>query len=429
MIPRFPFRVPRSAFASCRPWFLVAWLALTFAFAESVTVQEVPTPVTVALSDEAMGTTFSVEVHGHDRARLESVARAALAEAARVDRLLSNYQPDSEWSAMNRSASRGPFAVSAELFDLLAACLAYSRDTEGAFDVSVGPLMKVWGFFKGEGTMPTTDAVTSALAGTGAEHVRLDPRRVTVEFLRPDVELDPGGIGKGYAIDRMAAILLNRGVTSAFVSAGGSSIYGLGAPPDSPDGWPVIIRHPRSSSGVAAKLLLKDSSLSTSGSYEKFFRAGGRDVLPHHGPAHRLPSEWHVVSVGRRTPDGRQRGVDEGVLHQRPGVGGDVVAPRARASSDATIVSQSRAGDRVSPADGAGLVDASELSADLAAGKIARLVARGRIAVVRVDIHVRIAGFDCRDELRERPACELTDETGTIDRASRDDLISRSTAA
>ena len=232
--------------------------------------------VRVEASDEAMGTTFTVVVHGHDREALTLAARAALAEAVRLDNLLSNYKADSEWSVMNREAARAPFVVSPELFDLIEACLTYSRDTDGAFDVSVGPLMKVWGFFKGEGALPNSAAVKRALEDVGSGKVRLDRATRTVRFLKPGVELDPGGVGKGYAIDRMVAVLKRRGVTAAFLSAGGSSLYGLGAPPDEPRGWTANIRDPRAPGRAIASVFLEDMSLSTSGSYEKFFRAGGR---------------------------------------------------------------------------------------------------------------------------------------------------------
>jgi len=230
----------------------------------------------VEITGEAMGTTFSVVAFGQDGTRTEAAGRAALDEAQRLDRMLSNYRPDSEWSGMNRRAGAGPVQVSSELFDLLAACLAYSRATDGAFDVSVGPLMKVWGFYRDEGTLPRDAEVAAALGQVGYRHVVLNAGARTVQFDRRDVELDPGGIGKGYAVDRMAAVLRQRGVTAALISAGGSSIYGLGAPPGDPRGWKVTIRSPADPREAAAEVLLRDLSLSTSGSYEKFFRANGR---------------------------------------------------------------------------------------------------------------------------------------------------------
>ena len=228
------------------------------------------------LTEEAMGSSFSLVLFGPDRPGLESAAAAAFAEAHRLDRLLSNYLSGSEWSAMNREAASRPVRLTPELFALLSACLEYSRISDGAFDITVGPLMKVWGFFKGEGSLPLPDQVKAALNHVGYRHVQLDPGLRTVRFARPDMDLDPGGIGKGYAVDRMVAVLKQAGVRIALVSASGSSIYGLGAPPDQPQGWPITISTPRDPSAAATQVALKNMSISTSGSYEKFFWADGR---------------------------------------------------------------------------------------------------------------------------------------------------------
>jgi FAD:protein FMN transferase len=228
------------------------------------------------LTEEAMGSSFTLVLFGPDRAGLEAAAAAAFAEAHRLDRMLSNYLADSEWSAMNRDAASRPVRVTPELFALLSNCLEYSRKSEGAFDITVGPLTRIWGFYKGEGNMPQPQEVKDALNRVGYRHVQLDPAPRTVRFARPGMDLDPGGIGKGYAVDRMVEVLKQAGVRIALVSASGSSIYGLGAPPDEPQGWPITIRDPRDPSAAAAHVFLENTSLSTSGSYEKFFWAEGR---------------------------------------------------------------------------------------------------------------------------------------------------------
>lgn len=230
----------------------------------------------VELSDEAMGSTFTVVLYGSDQKQLEAAADAAFDEVHRLDRLLSNYQPASEWSEVNRTAGVRPVKLSAELFQLLSDCMTYSRQSDGAFDITVGPLMKVWGFYKGEGSLPRPADVTDALTRVGHRHVRLDAAARTIHFDRPGVELDPGGIGKGYAVDRMVDVLKRSGVHIALVSASGSSIYGMGAPPTEPAGWRITIRAPDDPHKTAAEVVLKDMSLSTSGSYEKFFWVEGR---------------------------------------------------------------------------------------------------------------------------------------------------------
>lgn len=226
-------------------------------------------------SADAMGSTYSVVLYGEDRERLETAADRAFDEVRRLDRMLSNYRPGSEWSAVNRFAAERPVRVTPELFSLLSACVDYSRRSEGAFDITVGPLMKVWGFYQGTGRLPVEAEVKAVLGRVGYRHLLLNPADHTVRFATAGVEIDPGGIGKGYAVDRMAEILRTDGVRSALISAAGSSIYALGAPPDE-KGWRVNIRDPKDDTKTAAEVSLKDESMSTSGSYEKFFEAEGK---------------------------------------------------------------------------------------------------------------------------------------------------------
>jgi FAD:protein FMN transferase len=233
-------------------------------------------PIRYESSVDAMGSTFSIAAWGSDRGTLAAAVETALEEARRLDRMLSNYRPDSEWSAVNRNAASRDVAVSQELFDLLQACVRYSEQSEGAFDITVGPLMRVWGFYKGSGRMPHRSEVRSALARMGYKNLDLQTTTRTVRFRKEGLEIDPGGIGKGYAVDRMAAILREAGVSGALINAGGSSMYGLHTPPDEPRGWKVVIRDPRKSDRHVAELYLKDESMSTSGNYEKFFQVGKR---------------------------------------------------------------------------------------------------------------------------------------------------------
>jgi thiamine biosynthesis lipoprotein len=188
--------------------------------------------------------------------------------------------------------------VSPELFQLLSACVSYSRESEGAFDISVGPLMKVWGFYKGSGHLPHKAEVAAALPKVGYRHIRLDAAAGTVSFDRSGVELDPGGIGKGYAVDRMVDVLRQQGLQIALVAGSDSSIYGMGAPPTEPKGWRVEIKDPRHPRQTVAEAFLKDMSMSTSGSYEKFFRAEGRIYAHIMDPRTGYPAQGSVsVSV------------------------------------------------------------------------------------------------------------------------------------
>jgi len=226
-------------------------------------------------SVDAMGATFIVVAYAEEEQTLTEGMEAAFTEVRRLDRMLSNYRPESEWSRINREASERPVPVSAELFKLLEYCGEVTRESGGTFDISVGPLMRVWGFFRGTGRLPSKAEVAGAMRKVGFGNVRLDPAGMTVRFLKPGIELDPGGIGKGYAVDRMVAKLKDLGIQSAMITAGGSSIYGLGTPPND-TGWTVKIRHPRAYKDTVAEVKLKNESLSTSGDYEKFFEAEGK---------------------------------------------------------------------------------------------------------------------------------------------------------
>lgn len=232
-------------------------------------------PLRIESSLDAMGSTYTIVAYHNSRAVLERAVDEAFEEVRRLDDLLSNYKSRSEWSRMNREAAEQPVRVPPEMFELLAACLEYSRKTDGAFDISVAPLVKVWGFYRGTGRLPHRAEIRGALTKVGYRNVVLDARNLTVKFAKRGVELDPGGIGKGYAVDRVVAILRNNGIESALISAGGSSIYGLGAPPGE-NGWKVKIRHPKRANEHVSELILNNLSMSTSGTSEKFFISGGK---------------------------------------------------------------------------------------------------------------------------------------------------------
>jgi thiamine biosynthesis lipoprotein len=165
-------------------------------------------------------------------------------------------------------------AVDPELFDFIADAIRYSIESDGAFDVTVGPLMKTWGFFEGDGRVPSSNELDAARARVGYRHLVLDRAAHTIRFDGPGVSIDLGGIAKGYAVDRVAALLRHRGVEAALISAGGSSVFALGAPPGE-TAWRVDVQDPVAASNVAFSLRLKDRALSVSGSSEKSFEANG----------------------------------------------------------------------------------------------------------------------------------------------------------
>jgi thiamine biosynthesis lipoprotein len=222
----------------------------------------------------SMACLYAIEAYGPDAEGLPRAVDEAFDEVDRIDRLMSHYKPDSAVSRLNRDAARRPVTVEPELFDFIADAMQYTRDSGGAFDVTVGPLMKTWGFFRGEGRVPSEDELAAARRHVGGAHVELNPIARTIGFDQAGVELDLGGIAKGYAVDRVAALLRQRHIAAALVSAGGSSIYGVGTPPGR-DGWDVAIQDPIDPRKTALTVQLKDRALSVAGSSEKSFQAGG----------------------------------------------------------------------------------------------------------------------------------------------------------
>jgi thiamine biosynthesis lipoprotein len=222
----------------------------------------------------SMACLYAIEAYAPQSVELEAAAEEALDEVDRIDRLMSHYKPDSPLSEINREAATHPVRPPRELFDFIAESVRYSSRSSGAFDITVGPLMKAWGFFRGDGRMPSSSELGAAARLVGVRHLRLDAEAGTVAFDAQGVELDLGGIAKGYAIDRAVRVLRARGVTAALVSAGGSTVYGIGQPPGA-EAWAVDIQDPLDSRRSATTVRLRDRSLSIAGRSEKGFEIGG----------------------------------------------------------------------------------------------------------------------------------------------------------
>ena len=227
-------------------------------------------------SAAVMGSEFRIACYAASRKTAAGAITAAFDEIRRVDAFLSHYRPDSELSKLNSEAGRGAVRVSADMTNLLERCQRYAEASEGAFDITVGALVNAWGFYRGDGGMPSPWALWRAKRNSGYRQMQVDPANRTVRYLRSGLMLDPGGIGKGDAVDRAVDALRGFGIGRALISAGTSSIFALGEPPNETGGWRLDLRNPDSPGGAAATVRLKDEALSTSGSYEKFFESKGR---------------------------------------------------------------------------------------------------------------------------------------------------------
>ena len=228
------------------------------------------------LREEAiMGTAIKVELWADDRRVGEAAAAAVMDEMHRIDRAMSPHKSGSELSRINRDAARGPVVLTDEMFGLLKRALAFSQLTGSAFDITYAAVGQLYDYRNR--VRPTAEALAQARANVGWQGLQLDVRDRSVRFAKDGMRIDLGGFAKGHAVDRAAELLARRGVRHAWVSAGGDSRV-LGDRRGRP--WSVAIRDPRRAGEVVALLPLEDTSISTSGDYERFFDDGAERV--HH---------------------------------------------------------------------------------------------------------------------------------------------------
>jgi thiamine biosynthesis lipoprotein len=226
-----------------------------------------PPPQEFALlrfSRRAMATTFEVMLPFGTPDAL-AAAEAALDEIDRLEAQLTVYRDTSEVSRLNRAAPHAAIPVEEGLFDLLRLAARVTADSEGAFDITAGALIKAWGFFRGPRRVPSDAERAAALERVGMAHVLLDPEARSVRYLRPGLEINLGSIGKGYALDRAAALLRDGwNLPQALLHGGHSSVYAIGTEPGDERGWAVGLGHPWDPGRRLALLRLRDRALGTS---------------------------------------------------------------------------------------------------------------------------------------------------------------------
>lgn len=238
---------------------------------DTQTVTEAPL---ITRAGYSMGTLFQVKVIHANEQLATAAAEAALAEIRNQDQLLSDYLPESELNQALAKAWPDPVEISQGLYDALNQAQDYAQLTQGAFDISVGPLVSLWGFRGGPLRIPSDKEIAKIQQKVGYQKILLLNHPPRLQLKAHGMKLDFGGIGKGRALDRAAAKLRQRGITIAALSCDSSSYY-LGAPPNSPRGWPVGVRHPRDPEVVLNTLWVKDQGLSSSGDDQQYFEQGG----------------------------------------------------------------------------------------------------------------------------------------------------------
>ena len=219
-----------------------------------------------------MGTFLELTLwHSEDDAAKQLIREAA-AEVHRLEEVLSNFDPESDVSRFNRLAGKGKTNLHPDLYEILKIALQFSAKTAGYFDVTVGPLVELWRESLSRGLVPSGEVLAKTRRLVGHEKLKLAGSGAA-ELLAPEMKIDLGGIGKGYAVDRVADLLKAAGVISGLINFGGSSIYAIGAPPGQ-HGWKIGIQG--TDEKLRGMIYLRNMALSTSGSMGHSWMIGGR---------------------------------------------------------------------------------------------------------------------------------------------------------
>jgi FAD:protein FMN transferase len=249
-------------------------------------------------SRRAMATVFEVLLPV-GRPFVPVAASAALDLIDELEDQLTVYRDHSEVSRLNRRAFEADVPVEAALFDLLAQSARLTRETNGAFDIAMGALIKTWGFYQRSGRVPAVAERAAAMERSGMRHVILEPDGRTVRYRRQGLEINLGGIGKGYALDRAAALLRQQWrIESGLLHGGTSSVVALGAPPNDAKGWAVALKHPWDDQRTIGTAYLRNQALGTSAATYQFFEYNGRKLGHLLDPRRGWPAEGvHQATV------------------------------------------------------------------------------------------------------------------------------------
>ena len=232
-------------------------------------------PIIVERACYTMGTTVSITACGENRSQINLAITKAFQAIQRCDNLMSVYKPESDISRLNRSGGREAVRVDESVIDLLRSAERFHALSGGAFDVTVEPLMRLWGF-RNEKEIPlhapSDKEIAATLDAVGFKNVSSESGN-RVGLLNPETKVDLGGIAVGYSVDAAVNVLKREGIESAFINHSGDA-YALGAPPEE-EGWEIGIPDPSSPDTIIIGMKVRNKAVSTSGGYRKYIEAGG----------------------------------------------------------------------------------------------------------------------------------------------------------
>jgi thiamine biosynthesis lipoprotein len=278
------------------------WLAAPWSFGHG-TAAEQARAVDSGMSRQfryIMGTSIQVQVFGGDAALRAEGIDEAFAAITEIDRLMSNYRDDSELTAINKGAVGAVVRVSDPMLSVLEGARLVSERSGGAFDVTVGPLVKLWGFHDKKPHVPSAAELAAVRELVDYRRLLIDRAAKSVRFERAGMEIDLGGIAKGFAVELAAGVIKRRGL-AGFLDAGGNQ-YLLGHPPGKTR-WSVGVRDPRAADQMLGTLDVDGGSVSTSAGYATFLAVDGKRYGHILDPRTLRPSDASL-SVTVVSPDG-----------------------------------------------------------------------------------------------------------------------------
>lgn len=225
--------------------------------------------------DLHMGSLFRIVLYAPNEATANRAAEAAFQRVKELDDRLTDYDPRSELRQLSQQPAGQPVKISRDLFEVLEHSQRLARQTDGAFDVTLGPLIQLWRQSRKSGKLPTTADIQKARQSTGFAKLQLNASRQTATLAVPNMQLDAGGIAKGYAADQALLVLRRLGIRQAMVAASGD--IALGDPPPGKKGWTIAIESlDTEAAGAAETVSLHNAGISTSGDTEQYVEIDGR---------------------------------------------------------------------------------------------------------------------------------------------------------
>jgi thiamine biosynthesis lipoprotein len=232
---------------------------------------------------QVMGTIAHIVAVAPNTKTADLCVASAFNELVAVDKLMSDYDPDSQLSQVNQKASEQAVTVSDSLFEVLTFAIEYSKKTDGAFDITIGPVIDLWRQAGKDERKPTDNELAAARAKVGFEKLLLNPEKKTVKFTIEGMRLDLGGIAKGYAIDKAVQAMQSKGALGGMVDVGGDiRCFGLRSKDDNT--WLIGLQDPRQED-ILLKLRLTDNAVATSGDYRRFVIIEGQRLSHIYNPS------------------------------------------------------------------------------------------------------------------------------------------------